>query len=400
LATTTTTTSWTTTMTTPSDQHNKFMKMRTVVSPPPPCPSSAAALPADSLWFAGTMNRRQCEDAVRRGLSGCFLVHKGASRHKSAGVPFVVCVNVRGVLSRLPVRASHSGMFAVGKTEYPTVAALVASIQGSEIRCPPSKSHGSRTVVIGSPAPGGFPFPACVGAFGGGARDVAFTARFGAGQDHRRYKPSFKSVQVSDEFELVEEEEGAAVEGHGRAGQHSRPGPVWTMRTETAGTTGPTHNDYESMSPCVDLSLATDRDAAGTVNPASFAPELKAVAAHAAQTVAIDAAVREAESKLMQLQLLRQHALAAVPLPARLTKESTARDVKKGDARTAAPLYAVPHKGASSSANKRSEDEVTRAAEDATVHATQIAEAERRLVHLQLLRQQASGMPRVLLLQH
>ena len=117
---------------------------------PAPLPSPAAVVPADALWYAGSMSRRQCEDAVRRGLSGCFLVHKG----RSADAAYMICVNVRGVLSRLAVRSTADG-FSVGETVHNTIDALVNSIRGSEIRCPPSKSHGSRMVAIGSPAPGG-----------------------------------------------------------------------------------------------------------------------------------------------------------------------------------------------------------------------------------------------------
>jgi hypothetical protein len=69
------------------------------------------------------MSKRQCEDAVKRGPTGCFLVHK-----KSTSV-FVIYVNVRAVVSKITVKITDAG-YTFGKESFPSMEAAVDAARG------------------------------------------------------------------------------------------------------------------------------------------------------------------------------------------------------------------------------------------------------------------------------
>ena len=208
-----------------------------------------------------------------------------------------------------------------------------------------------------------------------------------------------------DGVELVEEDDDdehdrVSVAGHS-AGPHRRPGPLWSHSSaqDEGAASAATIGDYATMTPSDVSSAAVIAHV--DVFPVSSPQHTRRgdgsepLASLVAKTAAIDAAVKEAESKLMQLQLLRQHALAEssislrgdagvhLPLNTGTEPPKSPRTVDSSTASTA--LYAIP---VPSAKRRELETRQQRAAEEAAQNAAAIADAENRLLHLQLLRNQ------------
>jgi len=270
--------------------------------------SAGPIVDASQCWYAGKMSRRQCEDAVKRGPAGSFLVYK-----KSSSV-FIIYVNVRSVLSKITVKVTDSG-YNFGRNIFPTMAATVAAARGYEIQ----GRSGKYEVMLTWPGGGGEPFPHDERRFTK-RRDPAKSALSPYPRVPKHDRRSFKNVPVQDGYELVEED---AISEDGEGAEGSEYGLLGDVQLPPESIEHP----YEVLSPLLkfqkpkkdDKNKAGPRRASapestqGEGAPSPYeSPEVLAAEEANAEGWGnqIDASIGATEARLHQLQQLREMELS------------------------------------------------------------------------------------------
>mmetsp|Transcript_31321 Transcript_31321/g.94089 ORF Transcript_31321/g.94089 Transcript_31321/m.94089 type:complete len:630 (+) Transcript_31321:358-2247(+) len=159
-------------------------------------PSLRVSNTSDSrCWFAGNLSKKQCEEAVKRGPPGTFIVQRRNA------TTFVVWVNVDGAVHRTPIKMTVHG-FSYARQLFTSMEDVLEAMHGNTTKV----RAGKHEILLTTPALGGSPFP---------SHELRFVPKKTLQRKHLKGKQEPRrgsSDSAADGYEQVEEDDGSDVE--------------------------------------------------------------------------------------------------------------------------------------------------------------------------------------------